>query len=141
MSADLRGIIPNYRPNTCGSGTPTSAAAAPDIFRFAEAMGRHTGEVDVYHLGRSGCSHTPWRAALGRQRQAASHQHAVYRRFYYYLTADGARGDLMHEQVDADETFITPIPFRKIRQGEYKPDPKRLREYWARIGVLCWPAG
>ncbi|MCZ9343796.1 Tat pathway signal sequence domain protein, partial [Streptomyces sp. TRM76130] len=22
-----------------------------DIFRFAEAMTRHTGEVDVYHLG------------------------------------------------------------------------------------------
>lgn len=22
-----------------------------DVFRFAEAMTRHTGEVDVYHLG------------------------------------------------------------------------------------------
>ena len=65
-----------------------------DIFRFAEAMTRHTGEVDVYHLGqwaglgtRHGVQH--WADSAKQQRIST----AVYRRFYYYLTADERTGD------------------------------------------------
>ena len=67
-----------------------------DIFRFAEAMTRHTGEVDVYHLGqwaglgtRHGVQH--WADSAKQQRIST----AIYRRFYYYLTADERTGDLM----------------------------------------------
>ncbi|WP_200926499.1 Tat pathway signal sequence domain protein [Sphaerimonospora mesophila] len=95
-----------------------------DVFRFAEAMTRHTGEVDVYHLG-------PW-AGLGT-RHGVQHwsdsakqlriSTAIYRRFHYYLTADERTGDLMRALVDSDRTFLTLDPLRKIRTEPYAPDP------------------
>jgi hypothetical protein len=91
-----------------------------EIFRMAEAMTRHTGEVDVYHLGRF--------AGLGSRHNVvhwgdSAKQHristAVYRRFYYYLTADERVGDLMRELVDADRTFLTLDSSRWIRSGRF----------------------
>lgn len=74
-----------------------------DIFRFAEAMTRHTGEVDVYHLGRfkgfgtrHGVQH--WSDSSKQPRVS----NAAYRRIYYYLTADERVGDLMRELLDSD---------------------------------------
>jgi hypothetical protein len=98
-----------------------------DIFRLAEAMTRHTGEVDVYHLGRFkmlGSRHNVqhWGCSAKQLRIST----AVYRRFYYFLTADERVGDLMRELVDADETFVTLDPIRKIRRGNYTPDRKAL---------------
>lgn len=98
-----------------------------DVFRFAEAMTRHTGEVDVYHLGRwkgLGSRHNVlhWGCSAKQLRIST----AVYRRFYYYLTADERVGDLMRELVDADKTFLTLDPIRKIRQGTYEPKPEAL---------------
>ena len=98
-----------------------------DIFRFAEAMTRHTGEVDVYHLGqwaglgtRHGVQH--WADSAKQQRIST----AVYRRFYYYLTADERTGDLLSELVDSDKTFLVLDPLRKIRTEPYTPDPHAL---------------
>ncbi|MEV6267176.1 Tat pathway signal sequence domain protein [Kribbella sp. NPDC051936] len=98
-----------------------------DIFRFAEAMTRHTGEVDVYHLGqwaglgtRHGVQH--WADSAKQQRIST----AVYRRFYYYLTADERTGDLLSELVDSDKTFLVLDPVRKIRTEPYTPDPHAL---------------
>jgi hypothetical protein len=93
-----------------------------DVFRFAEAMTRHTGEVDVYHLGRFkglGSRHNVqhWGCSAKQLRIST----AVYRRIYYYLTADERVGDLMRELVDADNTFLTLDPIRKIRKGQYEP--------------------
>ncbi|NDL59588.1 Tat pathway signal sequence domain protein [Phytoactinopolyspora mesophila] len=98
-----------------------------DIFRFAEAMTRHTGEVDVYHLGewaRLGTRHNVqhWGDSAKQLRIST----AVYRRIFYYLTADERTGDLMHELVDAEETFLALDPIRKIREEEYEPDPNAL---------------
>ena len=74
-----------------------------DIWRMAEAMTRHTGEVDVYHIGpnaglgsRHNVSHWGCRAKEARISQAA------WNRFYYYLTTDERCGDLMTEVKDAD---------------------------------------
>ncbi|BFO19947.1 Tat pathway signal sequence domain protein [Streptomyces sp. KM77-8] len=82
-----------------------------DIFRFAESMTRHTGEVDVYHLGqwaglgtRHGVQHY---ADSAKQQRIAN---TTYRRFYYFLTADERVGDLMHAGVDSDETFLALDP-------------------------------
>lgn len=102
----------------------TGDAAA---FRFAEAMSRHTGEVDTYHLGefkglgtRHGVLH--WADSAKQVRIS----NANYRRIHYFLTADERVGDLLHELITADETFLTLDPGRKIRQDEYDPDPAAL---------------
>ncbi|MET7985247.1 Tat pathway signal sequence domain protein [Streptomyces sp. NPDC005281] len=98
-----------------------------DIFRFAEAMTRHTGEVDVYHLGqwaglgtRHGVQHY---ADSAKQQRIAN---TTYRRYYYFLTADEGVGDLMHANVDSDETFLALDPLRKIRTEPYTPDRHAL---------------
>lgn len=96
-----------------------------DVFRFAEAMTRHTGEVDVYHLG-------PWRGLGSRhnvQHWGCSAKqlrisNPAYRRFYYYLTADERTGDLLTELVDSDQNFLGLDPVRKVRPDAdtYRPD-------------------
>ncbi|WP_409473203.1 Tat pathway signal sequence domain protein [Streptomyces sp. HC307] len=98
-----------------------------DIFRFAEAMTRHTGEVDVYHIGkwaglgtRHGVQHY---ADSAKQQRIAN---TTYRRYYYFLTADERVGDLMHANVDSDETFLVLDPIRKIRTEPYTPDRNAL---------------
>lgn len=98
-----------------------------DIFRFAEHMTRHTGEVDVYHLGqwaglgtRHGIQHY---ADSAKQQRIAN---TTYRRYYYFLTADERVGDLMHANVDSDETFLVLDPIRKIRTAPYTPDRHAL---------------
>ncbi|MBX2822573.1 MAG: hypothetical protein KTR29_22945, partial [Rhodothermaceae bacterium] len=60
-----------------------------DVFRFAEAMTRHTGEVDVHHIGRFaplGSRHNVlhWGCSAKQLRIST----ALNRRYYYYLTAD-----------------------------------------------------
>ncbi|MFE7956407.1 Tat pathway signal sequence domain protein [Streptomyces sp. NPDC057413] len=98
-----------------------------DIFRFAEAMTRHTGEVDVYHIGqwaglgtRHGVQHY---ADSAKQQRIAN---TTYRRFYYFLTADERVGDLMAANVDSDETFLVLDPQRKVRTDPYTPDRHAL---------------
>jgi hypothetical protein len=86
-----------------------------DIFRMAEAMVRHTSEVDIYHLGRFaglGSRHNVqhWGCSAKQVRISAS----VYRRFYYYLTADERTGDIMRELLDADQKLDQVDPVRKI---------------------------
>ncbi len=93
-----------------------------DVFRFAEAMTRHTGEVDVYHLGRwkgLGSRHNVqhWGCSCKQLRITS----AIYRRFYYYLTADERTGDLLDELATAEETFLTVDPLRKVRTDTVHP--------------------
>jgi hypothetical protein len=98
-----------------------------DIYRFAEAMTRHTGEVDVYHLGqwaglgtRHGVQH--WADSAKQQRIST----AIYRRIFYFLTADERVGDLLSELVESEKTFLVLDPLRKIRTEPYTPDPHAL---------------
>ncbi|MGW0803756.1 exo-rhamnogalacturonan lyase family protein [Nonomuraea sp. NPDC002799] len=98
-----------------------------DVFRFAEAMTRHTGEVDVYHLGRwkgLGSRHNVqhWGCSCKQVRIS----NAAYRRFYYYLTADERTGDLMDELSAPEETFTVLDPARKVREDVYTPDLSAL---------------
>lgn len=98
-----------------------------DIFRFAEAMTRHTGEVDVYHLGRwagLGTRHGIQHYADSAKQQRIAN--TTYRRVYYFLTADERVGDLMRANVDSDETFLILDPIRKIRTEPYTPDRHAL---------------
>ncbi|NUR86519.1 MAG: Tat pathway signal sequence domain protein, partial [Nonomuraea sp.] len=84
------------------------------VFRFAEAMTRHTGEVDVYHLG-------PWKGLGSRhnvQHWGCSCKQlrisgAIYRRFFHYLTADERTGDLLDELDEGAHAAVDPL--RKVR--------------------------
>ena len=67
-----------------------------DIYRMAQAMTRHTGEVDVYHIGphkglgtRHGVQH--W-GDSSKQTRISS---ALFRRPFFFLTADERAGDLL----------------------------------------------
>lgn len=94
-----------------------------DIFRMAEAMTRHTGEVDVYHAGRFaglGSRHNVRHWGCGSKEARISQ--AAYRRFYYYLTSDERVGDLMREVVDAD--FRT-VDFDPMREASPLVGPKK----------------
>ena len=84
-----------------------------DAFRMAEAMTRHTSEVDVYHLGRFaglGSRHNVRHWGCGAKEPRISQ--AAYRRFFYYLTTDERTGDLMREVLDSDRKTIEIDPMR-----------------------------
>jgi hypothetical protein len=96
----------------------------PKLFRFAEAMTRHTGEVDVYHLGRfkglgtrHGVQH--WSDSSKQPRIS----NAIYRRIFYYLTADERVGDLMRDLLDSDRALRHVEIGRKVPGAERKPLP------------------
>ena len=88
-----------------------------DTFRFAEAMTRHTGEVDVHHLGRFaplGSRHNVmhWGCSAKQLRIST----ALNRRYYYYLTGDERVGDLMREQIEAARTLRTVLADAQARR-------------------------
>jgi hypothetical protein len=86
-----------------------------DIFRMAEAMTRHTGEVDVYHLGRfQGLGTRHGVMHWGDSSKQLRISTATNRRFYYYLTADERVGDLLRELLDADRRVGDLLPTRKL---------------------------
>ncbi|MBI5257819.1 MAG: Tat pathway signal sequence domain protein [Burkholderiales bacterium] len=93
-----------------------------DIFRFAEAMVRHTTEVDTYHLGRfaglgtrHGVQH--WSDSAKQLRIST----AAYRRHYHYLTTDERTGDVLHLLRNADQQLLALDPARKIVPRPPKP--------------------
>ncbi|PTY06118.1 hypothetical protein DB347_11740 [Opitutaceae bacterium EW11] len=102
-----------------------------DVFRMAEAMTRHTGEVDCYHLGRFaglGSRHNVRHWGCGAKEARISQ--AAYRRFYYYLTTDERVGDVMREMLNADFKTIEFDPMRlaqPITEAEKKIAPTRVR--------------
>jgi hypothetical protein len=92
-----------------------------DTFRFAEAMTRHTGEVDVHHLGRFaplGSRHNVmhWGCSAKQLRIST----ALNRRYFYFLTADERVGDLMREQIEAARTLRTVLATRKLPGAEQR---------------------
>jgi hypothetical protein len=102
-----------------------------DLFRMAEAMTRHTGEVDVYHLGpfnRLGSRHNVVHWGDGAKEVRISQ--ALLRRIYYYLSADERTGDLMREVVDADAALVTTDPLRHILQPSRYPTHARTGPDW-----------
>lgn len=94
-------------------------------FRFAEAMTRHTGEVDVYHLARfagfgtrHGVQH--WSDSSKQPRIS----NAIYRRIFYYLTGDERVGDLMRGLLSSDQMLQQVEIGRKVPGAERKPLPE-----------------
>jgi len=102
-----------------------------DVFRYAEAMTRHTGEVDVHHLGRFaplGSRHNVlhWGCSAKQLRIST----AANRRYYYYLTGDERVGDLMREQIEAARALTMIQANRKVaRDIVTAPDPNATEVY------------
>lgn len=96
-------------------------------FRFAEAMNRHTGEVDTYHIGKyAGLGTRHGVLHWGDSAKQVRISNANYRRFYYFLTGDERTGDLLHALVDADKTFLALNPGRKVDSVVWTPTPSEL---------------
>ncbi|KAI1502553.1 hypothetical protein F5X99DRAFT_379104 [Biscogniauxia marginata] len=101
-----------------------------DVYRFVEAHVRHTGEVDVYHIGpfkgfgtRHGVQH--WSDSSKQIRVSTP----IYREVFYYLSGGDERvGELIHEILDAEQAFLTVDPRRKVRAANvtYVPDPTAI---------------
>lgn len=90
-----------------------------DVFQMAEAMTRHTGEVDVYHLGRFeglGTRHNVlhWGDSAKQLRISTP----ANRRFFYYVTADERTGDLMRATLGAEQRLLDVPPLRKLNRPE-----------------------
>jgi hypothetical protein len=97
---------------------------------MAEAMTRHTSEVDCYHLGRFaglGSRHNVRHWGCGAKEARISQ--AAYRRFYYYLTSDERTGDVMREMLNSDFKAIEYDPMRLAQPitEEEKKYPARVR--------------
>ncbi|KAH6887511.1 hypothetical protein B0T10DRAFT_574558 [Thelonectria olida] len=96
-----------------------------DIYRFAEALTRHTGEVDVYHIGdwkglgtRHGIQHWSDSAKQARISQPQ------YRKYFYYISGGDERiGELLEELLDTDKTYGILDPNRKVRTDGWTPSP------------------
>jgi len=106
-------------------------SGSADIFRMAEAMTRHTGEVDVHHIGpfaglgsRHNVSH--W----GDGAKEARISQSLLRRIYYYLTADERTGDLMRDLANADEALVKVDPLRHILPPSQYPTHARSGPDW-----------
>lgn len=110
-----------------------------DIFRMAEAMTRHTSEVDVYHLGKYaglGSRHNVRHWGCGSKEVRESQ--AAYRRFYYYLTTDERTGDMMREVAQtADQALVTLDPLRLILPKTQYPTHARIGPDWLAL-VSNW---
>lgn len=103
-----------------------------DIYRLAEAMTRHTSEVDVYHMGEYaglGSRHNVvhWGCGCKEARIAMAGLH----RYYYYLTADERIGDILDEVKDADYTTVHLDPMRAYFPKDEHPTHARVGPDWA----------
>ena len=100
-----------------------TGAAQP--FRLAEAMTRHTSEVDTYHLGRfKGLGTRHGVQHWGDSSKQPRVSNAIYRRIYFYLTADDRVGDLIADMVDSDRTLDHVEIGRKVPNAKPYAGPK-----------------
>ena len=96
-------------------------------FRLAEAMTRHTGEVDQYHVGRFaglGTRHNVQHFGCSAKQLRVSS--ALYRRHLHLLTADERTGELLDEVAASEEALLRVDATRKVREDVYAPDRRAL---------------
>jgi hypothetical protein len=118
-----------------------------DAYRMAEAMTRHTSEVDAYHIGPfapMGSRHNVNHWGDGAKQPRASH--AMLKRYMYYLSGGDERlGDLMREQLDADVTYAKLQQFNgshyvptaegpRLQGNTPAPSPEELSKMASPVG-------
>ncbi|KAJ5370737.1 uncharacterized protein N7496_006829 [Penicillium cataractarum] len=105
-----------------------------EVFKMAEAMTRHTGEVDVYHSGKFrgfGTRHGVQHFSDSSKQLRISN--VLYRRIYFYLTGDERTGDLISELQDCQNTLLVLDSHRKVQ--EHAGIPERFA--MTNIGLDC----
>jgi hypothetical protein len=103
-----------------------------DVFRLAEAMTRHTSEVDIHHIGEYaglGSRHNVvhWGCGCKEARISMAGLH----RYYFYLTADDRIGDIMDDMKDADYATVALDPMRTYFPKDGHPTHVRIGPDWA----------
>ncbi|MFB3168642.1 hypothetical protein P5G62_016110 [Neobacillus sp. 179-C4.2 HS] len=103
-----------------------------DVFTMAEAMTRHTSEVDCYHFGeyaglgsRHNVSH--WGCGCKEARISMAGLH----KYYYFLTTDERTSDLLREVRDADKALLNLDPMREFYTTEQFKSHARVGPDWA----------
>ncbi|MFN2745877.1 hypothetical protein ACINLE_13460 [Bacillus sp. z60-18] len=103
-----------------------------DVFRMAEAMTRHTSEVDCYHIGEYqglGSRHNVLHWGCGCKEVRISM--AGLHKMYYFLTADERTGEILAERKDADKAVATLDPMRAYYPKGGFPAHARVGPDWA----------
>lgn len=103
-----------------------------DIFIMAEAMTRHTSEVDCYHFGEYaglGSRHNVVHWGCGCKEARISM--AGLNKYYYFLTADERTRDLLTEVRDADQALLDLNPMREFYSNSKYPTYARTGPDWA----------
>ncbi|SDY03219.1 hypothetical protein SAMN05421736_101185 [Evansella caseinilytica] len=103
-----------------------------EIFRMAEAMTRHTSEVDCYHTGKYaplGSRHNVvhWGCGCKEARISMAGLH----KYYYFLTADERTGELLSDVKDADQAVAHLDPLRAYYAKGTYPTHARTGPDWA----------
>jgi len=103
-----------------------------DVFVMAEAMTRHTSEVDCYHFGEYaglGSRHNVvhWGCGCKEARISMAGLH----KYYYFLTTDERVRDLLTEVKDADQALANLDPMREFYSTEQFPTHARVGPDWA----------
>lgn len=107
-----------------------------DVFKMAEAMTRHTGEVDVYHSGKFrgfGTRHGVQHFSDSSKQLRISN--ALYRRVYFYLTGDERTGDLISELQQCQKSLLVLDSHRKVQYHAPIPEGSAM----ANIGLDSGP--
>ncbi|KAJ5218759.1 uncharacterized protein N7498_000858 [Penicillium cinerascens] len=107
-----------------------------DVFKMAEAMTRHTGDVDVYHIGRFkgfGTRHGVQHFSDSSKQLRISN--VLYRRIYFYLTGDEHTGDLISELQGCQHSLLVLDSHRKVQQHAGIPEGFAMTN----IGLDCGP--
>lgn len=107
-----------------------------DVFKMAEAMTKHTGEVDVYHVGRFkgfGTRHGVQHFSDSSKQLRISN--VLYRRIYFYLTGDERTGDLIQELQQCQDSVLTLDSHRKVQKHGGVPEGFAM----SNIGLDCGP--
>ena len=106
-----------------------------DIFTLAEAMTRHTSEVDTYHFGeyeglgsRHNVSH--WGCGCKEVRVSMAGLH----KYYYFLTTDERMRDRLESVKDAEKALGKLDPLRTIYPNSEFETHARLGPDWS---ALC----
>ncbi|WP_201305448.1 exo-rhamnogalacturonan lyase family protein [Paenibacillus puerhi] len=102
-----------------------------DAFRMAEAMARHTSEVDVYRFGEYaglGSRHNVvhWGCGCKEARIGMAGLHTLF----YYLTADERIGEMMDEFKDSDYATERLDPMRSYYPKDEFPTHARSGPDW-----------
>jgi hypothetical protein len=102
-----------------------------DTYRMAEAMIRHTSEVDTHHIGRfAGLGSRHNVSHWGDSAKEARVSQSAHAMFYYYLSTDERTGDIMHQESSVDEVASKLDPMRKA-----KPITEAEKKYPGRIRI------